>query len=338
MVVVEDSDDEHIAEEGQEEEEEYMHDEPEGDYMWPDVPAKKREQYAQEVAAIREVYDDEPDYDPAMVGEYAEDIFEYMQKLEEQVMPNPDYMEAQNEINWEMRQTLVDWLLQAHLRYHMIPETIWIAVNIVDRFLSKRVVSLSKVQLVGLAALFIAAKYEEIMAPSVDEFVGLADNGYTREEILKGERIILTTLGFHISHYCSPYSWMRKISRADNYDIQTRTLCKFLAEVTLLDHRFLRVKPSMIAAIGMYTSRAMLGGDWDDAFVFHSGYTEEQLIPGHMWLIEKLNERGFHRNYLVKKYANRKFLKSSTFAIKWARSFFDGSGGAPMSLLSEDQL
>ena len=177
-------------------------------------------------------------------------------------MPNADYMDGQSEINWSMRQTLVDWLLQVHLRYHMLPETLWIAVNIVDRFLTKRVVSLIKLQLVGVTAMFVAAKYEEIMAPSVDEFVYMTEKGYTKEEILKGERIVLQTLDFKVSQYCSPYSWMRKISKADDYDIQTRTLSKFLTEVTLLDYRFLRVKPSMVAAIGMYTARKMLGGDW----------------------------------------------------------------------------
>lgn len=76
---------------------------------------------------------------------------------------------------------------------------------------------------------------------------------------------------------------MRRISKADDYDIQvrfffahahvhfelinlcllqTRTLCKFLMEVALLDARFLRAKPSMIAAIGMYLARKMLGGEW----------------------------------------------------------------------------
>ena len=177
-------------------------------------------------------------------------------------MPQPDYMSNQTEITWEMRQTLVDWLLQVHFRYHMLPETLWIAINVVDRFLSRRVVSLGKLQLVGVTAMFIAAKYEEILAPSVDEFVFMTENGYTKEEILKGERIVLQTFEFRISHYCSPYSWMRKISKADDYDIQTRTLSKFLTEVTLLDHRFLRVKPSLIAAIGMYCARKMLGGDW----------------------------------------------------------------------------
>ena len=247
-----------------------------------------------------------------------------------------------------MRQTLVDWLLQVHFRCHMLPETLWIAINVVDRFLSRRVVSLGKLQLVGVTAMFIAAKYEEILAPSVGEFVFMTENGYTKEEILKGERIVLQTLEFRISHYCSPYSWMRKISKADDYDIQTRTLSKFLTEVTLLDHRFLRVKPSLIAAIGMYCARKMLGGDWvcnsyntfcharnacrvwsnimwltfsdqNEAFMFYSEFTEEQLVPGHQLLVEKLAESGFSRQYVCKKYANKKFLKASVFAIEWAK-------------------
>lgn len=177
-------------------------------------------------------------------------------------MPKENYMAGQSELNWEMRQTLVDWLLQVHLRYHLLPETLWIAINVVDRFLSKRIVSVQKLQLVGVTALFTASKFEEILAPSVDEFVFMTENAYSRDEILKGERIVLQTLEFQISNYCSPYSWMRRISKADDYDIQTRTLCKYLVEVTLLDYRFLRVKPSLVAAIGMYTSRRMLGGDW----------------------------------------------------------------------------
>jgi hypothetical protein len=106
-------------------------------------------------------------------------------------MPNPNYMDSQTEIEWPMRSTLIDWLLQVHMRYHMLPETLWITINLVDRFLSNRIVSLVKLQLVGITAMFVAAKYEEIMAPSVDEFVYMTENNYSREEILKGERIIL---------------------------------------------------------------------------------------------------------------------------------------------------
>lgn len=71
---------------------------------------------------------------------------------------------------------------------------------------------------------------------------------------------------------------MRRISKADDYDIQTRTLSKFLMEVTLLDYRFLRAKASMIAAIGMYVARKMLGGEWVRLLVIRSGLV---LTRGH---------------------------------------------------------
>lgn len=256
--------------------------------------------------------------DTSMVAEYATEIFTYMAKCERETMANPNYMDFQSEIHWHMRATLVDWLLQVHMRYHMLPETLWIAINVVDRFLSVRVVSLAKLQLVGVTAMFIAAKYEEIIAPSVKEFVYMTEGGYSQEEILKGERIILSTLDFNISTYCSPYSWVRRISKADDYDIRTRTLSKFLMELALLDHRFLRAKPSLIAAVGMFLAKKMLGGEWDDAFVYYSDFTEEQLVPGANLLLERLLDPGFEEQFVYRKYANKKFLKASVFARDWA--------------------
>jgi len=262
--------------------------------------------------------DTEEARDISMVAEYAQDIFAYMACCERESMANPNYMDFQDEIQWHMRATLIDWLLQVHTRYHMLPETLWIAVNLVDRFLSARIVSLAKLQLVGVTAMFIAAKYEEILAPSVEEFVFMTDGGYSREEILKGERIVLSTLDFNVSTYCSPYSWVRRISKADDYDIQTRTLCKCLMEVTLFHYLFLRVRPSMIAAIGMYLAKRMLGGVWDDAFVYYARFTEAQLLPGANLLLEKLIEPGFEDQFVYKKYASKKFLKASIYARHWA--------------------
>ncbi|TFK50110.1 A/B/D/E cyclin [Heliocybe sulcata] len=292
--------------------------------VWPEVSTEQGKRYKQELETVKATYEDEVDiFDTTMVSEYSDDIFEYMAELEEEMMPGVDYMSSQTEITWDMRQLLVDWLLQVHRRYHMLPETLWIAINIVDRFLTKRVVSRVKLQLVGVTAMFIASKYEEILAPSVDEFVFMTENGYSKEEILKGERIVLQTLEFRISQYCSPYSWMRRISKADDYDIQTRTLSKFLTEVTLLDYRFVRVKPSLVAAVGMYTARKMLNTDWSEGFVFHSGCTEEHLLPGFRLLIDKLNDEEFEQQHVFKKYADKKFLKASIYARQWAQAHAD---------------
>jgi len=101
--------------------------------------------------------------------------------------------------------------------------------------------------------------------------------------------------------------------------LQTRTLSKFLMEVTLLDHRFLWAKPSLVAAVGMYSARKILGGGWDDAFIYYSGFTEQQLVTGHNYLVEKMADHRFLLSNVCKKYAQKKFLKASLFAVEWAK-------------------
>lgn len=173
-------------------------------------------------------------------------------------MPNPNYMDDQRELQWNMRNILIDWLIEVHNKFRLLPETLYLAVNIIDRFLSQRVVSLVKLQLVGVTAMFIAAKYEEVTAPSIGNFIYMADGGYTDEEVLKAERYVLQVLDFALQ-YPGPLSFLRRCSKADNYDIQTRTYAKFLMEISLLDHRFLQVRPSMTAAAGMYIARLIVG-------------------------------------------------------------------------------
>lgn len=161
-----------------------------------------------------------------------------------------------------MRGILVDWLVEVHCKFRLMPETLFLAVNIIDRFLSLRVVSLVKLQLVGITAMFIAAKYEEVMAPSIHNFIYMADGGYTDEEILKAERYILQVLEFRLS-YPNPLNFLRRNSKADTYDIQARTVAKYLMEIPLVDHRFLACPPSHIAAAALYLARQMLNrGVW----------------------------------------------------------------------------
>lgn len=142
-------------------------------------------------------------------------------------IPSGDYIDKHPDITWEMRGVLVDWLIDIHGKFRLLPETLYLALNIVDRFLTLRTISLNKLQLVGLTAMFIAAKYEEVLCPSVQNFLYLAEGGYTDEEILKAERYMLKVLKFSFS-YSNPMNFLRRISKADNYDIQTRTVAKFL--------------------------------------------------------------------------------------------------------------
>jgi hypothetical protein len=203
--------------------------------------------------------------DPLMVSEYVNEIFDYLRELELHTMANKDYMDNQSELEWKMRGILVDWLLEVHTRFRLLPETLFLAVNIIDRFLSSKVVQLDRLQLVGVTAMFIASKYEEVLSPHVQNFRHVADDGFTEEEILSAERFVLTALDYDLS-YPNPMNFLRRISKADNYDVQTRTLGKYLLEISCLDHRFLEYPPSHVSAAAMYLARMVLDrGEWVSA-------------------------------------------------------------------------
>ncbi|CAK7220818.1 G2/mitotic-specific cyclin [Sporothrix curviconia] len=246
--------------------------------------------------------------DPQMVAEYAADIFEYLRDLECSSLPNPRYMNHQDELDWKTRGVLVDWLVEVHTRFHLLPETLFLAVNIVDRFLSAKVVQLDRLQLVGVTAMFIAAKYEEVLSPSVGSFRHVADDGFTEAEILSAERFMLGTLNYDLS-YPNPMNFLRRISKADDYDIQTRTVAKYLTEISLLDHRFMSYRPSHVAAAAMFLARLILDrGEWGATLSFYAGYTEDDIEPVAILMVDYLARPSTHEAFF-KKYASKKFLK-----------------------------
>jgi G2/mitotic-specific cyclin 3/4 len=217
-------------------------------------------------------------WDTSMVAEYGDEIFEYMHSLEERMKPNASYMDHQAEIQWSMRSVLMDWLVQVHNRFTLLPETLFLAVNYVDRFLSCKVVSLGKLQLVGATALFVAAKYEEINCPSVQEIVYMVDGAYTADEVLKAERFMLSMLQFELG-WPGPMSFLRRISKADDYDLETRTLSKYFLEITVMDERFVGCAPSFLSAGAHCLARFMLKkGDWVSSYRLYTSPSHANIL------------------------------------------------------------
>ncbi|BCR82861.1 B-type cyclin nimE [Aspergillus chevalieri] len=258
--------------------------------------------------------------DPLMVAEYVVEIFDYLRDLEIETQPNPEYIEHQPDLEWKMRGILVDWLIEVHTRFRLLPETLFLAVNIIDRFLSAEVVALDRLQLVGVTAMFIASKYEEILSPHVANFSHVADETFSDKEILDAERHILATLEYNMS-YPNPMNFLRRISKADNYDIQTRTLAKYLIEISLLDHRFLVYQQSHVAAAAMYLARVILDqGPWDATLAHYAGYTEDEIDPVFRLMVDYLHRPVCHEAFF-KKYASKKFLKASIITRQWAKKY-----------------
>lgn len=283
-----------------------------------------------EIAAAKELVDnsrtnddiEDEQWDTSMVAEYGEEIFDYMRVLEDRMRPNPHYMDHQTECQWSMRAVLMDWLVQVHQRFTLLPETLFLSVNYIDRFLSCKIVSLAKLQLVGATAIFLASKYEEVNCPSIQEIVYMVDNGYTQDEILKAERFMLSMLAFELG-WPGPMSFLRRISKADDYDLETRTLAKYFLEVTIMDERFVGCTPSFTAAGAHCLARLMLRkGDWTPAHVYYSNYTYSQLRHLLAVMVECCEDPLKHHAAVFDKYQDKRYKRASHFVQTEMRNGF----------------
>jgi cyclin B len=121
--------------------------------------------------------------DPLCVTSYVQDMYEHFRSKEIATSVRPVYMEDQQYINERMRSILVDWLVEVHLKFKLVPETLYLTINIIDRYLAKTEVTRPKLQLVGVTALLIASKYEEIYPPELRDLVYICDRAYSKNEV-----------------------------------------------------------------------------------------------------------------------------------------------------------
>jgi Cyclin, N-terminal domain len=121
--------------------------------------------------------------DPLCATEYVQDMYEHFRGKEAMTSVRPLYMENQMHINERMRSILVDWLVEVHLKFKLVPETLYLTINLIDRYLERTEVSRPKLQLVGVTSLLIASKYEEIYPPELRDLVYICDRAYSRQEV-----------------------------------------------------------------------------------------------------------------------------------------------------------
>ncbi|XP_022756246.1 G2/mitotic-specific cyclin S13-7-like isoform X1 [Durio zibethinus] len=214
------------------------------------------------------------------VTEYVDDIYKFYKLTEDEGRVH-DYIDLQPDINAKMRSILMDWLIEVHRKFDLMPETLYLTMNIVDRFLSMKVVSRKELQLVGISAMLIACKYEEIWAPEVNDFVFISDNAYVREQVLAMEKAILDRLEWYLT-IPTPYVFLvRYIKASIPSDDKMEDLVFFLAELGLMQYPTVVLYcPSMLAAAAVYAARCTLDKSplWSETLKHHTGYSEGQLM------------------------------------------------------------
>ncbi|KAI3865013.1 hypothetical protein MKX03_012167 [Papaver bracteatum] len=222
---------------------------------------------------------DGPDADNHLAAvEYVDDLYKFY-KLTESSSRVHDYMDSQDQINGHMRMILVDWLIEVHNKFELTAETLYLTIHIVDRYLAMNPVLRRELQLVGISAMLIASKYEEIWAPEVNDFVCISDKAYNREQILAMEKAILGKLGWTLT-VPTPYHFLVRFVKAAVADKEMENMTFFLAELGLMQYSMIKYCPSMLAASAVYVAQCTLKKTplWNDTLKLHTGFAEAQLI------------------------------------------------------------
>ncbi|OIT03255.1 PREDICTED: cyclin-A1-4-like [Nicotiana attenuata] len=201
--------------------------------------------------------------DPQLCATMACDIYKHLRATEVKKRPSTDFMEkVQKDINASMRAILIDWLVEVAEEYRLVPDTLYLTVNYIDRYLSGNLMDRQRLQLLGVACMMIASKYEEICAPQVEEFCYITDNTYFKEEVLQMESTVLNYLKFEMTAPTAK-CFLRRFVRAaqglnEVLSLQLEHLASYIAELSLLEYNMLCYAPSVIAASAIFLAKYIL--------------------------------------------------------------------------------
>ncbi|KAF9458196.1 cyclin [Collybia nuda] len=246
--------------------------------------------------------------------EYRDEIQYYMHNMERYTMSSTQSMDQQPEIRWHMRPCLVDFLVEIHFTFRLRPETLYLTLNIVDRYVSRRIVYIKHYQLVGCAALWIAAKFEDAKerVPTVQDLVQICRETYEESAFIQMEGHVLSTIQWTLGHPTAE-AWLRMMCCGPCVEEpKVQHVARFLMEITLFYREFIKYTPSSIALAALTLARFLCDKPrrvWEE--------TEECLeVVDHLdnRLSKHVNDLS---ETLVKKYSYAFYSKAATFVVHY---------------------
>jgi hypothetical protein len=204
-----------------------------------------------------------------------------------------------------------------HLKFKMVPETLYLTVNMLDRYLQMKQVRRSKLQLVGVACMSIAAKYEEIYPPELRDFVHITDRAYSKSEIVEMEGDVANTLQFNLT-VPTIHSFLCRFLKAAHADRTMVQLACFLAERSLQEYSMCQFLPSTIAATAVLVARKSLRRHpWSPTLVKYTKYDEPELASCIAELQKVINNKANQQQAVYRKYTSQKFGAVASLVLEF---------------------
>lgn len=279
--------------------------------------SKTDKQLAYSTKRLEDDVDPSEKTDPLLMTEYIRDIYDYLRDMETQFAIKPQFLDSHRS-SPRMRSVLVNWMVDVHLNFSFLTETLHLSVGIVDRYLQcDKTVGRENLQLVGVAAFLIAGKYEEMYIPDLQDFVYISDNIYSLSQIFKMERNILKQLGYCLGRPLSIY-FLRRFSKIGKVKPEHHVLGKYLLELALVHYELCHYQPSIQAAAALCLSIAILNEcsnaaeGWSDTLAKHSLYNFSDIRLIMISMADVLVKAESSKYQAVRtKYSSSKFAKIS---------------------------
>ena len=184
--------------------------------------------------------------------EYINDIWEsFIEKEKFNNYSFNDIINIQTDIKVSMRCILIDWLISLQDKFFINAKTLFLTINLIDRYLSKKLIFRTKFQLLGVTALFIAMKYEEMYMKNITEFVNLTAQAFDKNEILDMESVLIDLVDFNLDLPLS-IDFFGALSSVYEFDKKEYKFGNFLLEAFLLDIDCCKYKQSDIGLAVCY--------------------------------------------------------------------------------------
>ena len=251
---------------------------------------------------------------PIYVMEYSNDIFRFLKNFQNINQPKlgENLLENQKYISKSKRALLINNIIYIHEKFELFDETLYLSVNLIDRFLSDSnqiIKNDIEFLLLGITCLFIAGKYEEIEPPEITDYIYITKHIFSKEQIISMEYKILSTFNFNII-YISPLIFLDRlnfISEVNNNKVIT--LSKYILELSLFDTVFYKYNSLKRACSAIYLTRKIckLNECWNNTLKIHSGYDKKYIkkcSKDLFFILNNINKTNLKA--IIQKYSSNK--------------------------------
>jgi len=214
-----------------------------------------------------------------------------------------------------MRRTLVDWLVDVVDDMDLCLETLYMGVNLMDQSLCRFTVEEPMFQLLGSSAMLLAAKFQEMKrhAPTVEDFILISDETYSKKEFVAMEKRIVDALNYEIN-IVTPFHFLEHFLAISKANEKQTAFVNYLSELMMVEYQFVTYCPSIKAASCVNLARQTLHQRnkeiWPSELELHTGYKSCDLEE----VVRKLHAVHSEAHYLGVKAVKEKYSKPEKHA------------------------